>query len=76
MRIARSGGDQTAVSLWQAQLSVPVQVRPQDRAKRAMVDAGERYFRDIGCAGAIIVRAWYEGRIDLAEAIRLAGATV
>ena len=44
-------GDQTAVSLWQAQLSVPVQVRPQDRAKRAMVDAGERHFRDIGCAG-------------------------
>jgi phosphoribosylformimino-5-aminoimidazole carboxamide ribotide isomerase len=26
----------------------------------------------IGCAGVIIGRAYYEGRIDLAEAIRLA----
>lgn len=29
--------------------------------------------RDIGCAGVIIGRAWYEGRIDLPEAIARAG---
>ena len=28
--------------------------------------------RDIGCAGAIIGRAWYEGLVDLAEAFALA----
>jgi phosphoribosylformimino-5-aminoimidazole carboxamide ribotide isomerase len=29
--------------------------------------------KDIGCAGLIVGRAYYEGKIDLAEAIRLAG---
>ena len=31
-----------------------------------------RACKRIGCAGAIIGKAWYEGRIDLAEACRLA----
>ncbi|KPK82004.1 MAG: hypothetical protein AMJ81_10160 [Phycisphaerae bacterium SM23_33] len=30
--------------------------------------------KQIGCAGVIVGRAWYEGRIDLAEACALAGA--
>ena len=30
--------------------------------------------RDIGCAGVIIGRAYYEGRIDLADACEIAGA--
>ncbi|HAU38009.1 MAG TPA: 1-(5-phosphoribosyl)-5-[(5-phosphoribosylamino)methylideneamino]imidazole-4-carboxamide isomerase [Phycisphaerales bacterium] len=29
--------------------------------------------REIGCAGVIVGKAWYEGRIDLAEACRIAG---
>lgn len=44
-------GDQTAVSLWQAQLSVPVQVRPQDPVLRQAIYDGEHLFDDIGCAG-------------------------
>lgn len=30
--------------------------------------------KKIGCAGVIVGRAYYEGTIDLAEAIRLAGS--
>jgi phosphoribosylformimino-5-aminoimidazole carboxamide ribotide isomerase len=58
---------------------------PDLRMLETMVDAGRgailasggiasvadlRAVRDIGCAGAIIGRALYEGRIDLAEALR------
>jgi phosphoribosylformimino-5-aminoimidazole carboxamide ribotide isomerase len=32
-----------------------------------------RLCREAGCAGVIIGRAWYEGRIDLREAVELAG---
>jgi len=32
--------------------------------------------RDIGCAGVIVGRAYYEGRIDLAEAIRISGGGI
>ena len=31
-----------------------------------------RALRDLGCAGAIIGKAYYTGAIDLAEAIKLA----
>ena len=43
-------GDLTALSLWQAQLATPVQVRPLDRLERIHVRRGERLFADIGCA--------------------------
>ena len=43
-------GDLTALSLWQAQLATPVQVRPADRLERMHVGRGERLFADIGCA--------------------------
>ena len=43
-------GDLTAVSLWQAQLATPIQVRPRDRLERIRVRRGERMFADIGCA--------------------------
>ncbi len=42
-------GDQTAISIWQAQLSTPTQVLPKKRADREMVRHGERVFDDIGC---------------------------
>jgi phosphoribosylformimino-5-aminoimidazole carboxamide ribotide isomerase len=63
---------------------------PDLRMLATMVDAGRgailasggiasiadlRAVRDIGCAGAIIGRALYEGTIDLAEALREARAT-
>ena len=32
--------------------------------------------RDAGCAGVIIGRAWYEGRIDLSEALKLADRSI
>lgn len=35
-----------------------------------------RRCRDAGCAGVIIGRAYYEGRLDLAEAVRLARSPV
>jgi phosphoribosylformimino-5-aminoimidazole carboxamide ribotide isomerase len=31
---------------------------------------------EIGCAGVIVGRAWYEGRIDLAQAVRLARSPI
>ncbi|MEE4162254.1 MAG: di-heme oxidoredictase family protein [Woeseiaceae bacterium] len=43
-------GDQTAISLWQAQLSVPTQVAPRDPGRRKAVETGERLFGEIGCA--------------------------
>lgn len=42
-------GDVTAVTIWQAQLSVPVQVMPDDRKARKLVRSGERVFEKIGC---------------------------
>ena len=42
-------GDQTAISIWQAQLSTPKQVMPKKKAHRKMVKHGERVFDDIGC---------------------------
>ncbi len=44
-------GDITAVSIWQAQLSVPVQVLPQDPEARDEVAHGEFVFDDLGCTG-------------------------
>jgi phosphoribosylformimino-5-aminoimidazole carboxamide ribotide isomerase len=63
---------------------------PDLRMLATMVDAGRgailasggiaslsdlRAVRDIGCAGAIIGRALYEGRIDLADGLREMGAS-
>jgi cytochrome c peroxidase len=42
-------GDQTAVSIWQAQLSTPTQVMPKKKADRDMVNHGEQVFDDVGC---------------------------
>jgi cytochrome c peroxidase len=42
-------GDQTAVSIWQAQLSTPTQVLPNTKAARNVVNHGEQVFDDIGC---------------------------
>jgi len=42
-------GDQTAISIWQAQLSTPTRVMPAGRQDRAMVRQGEQVFDDIGC---------------------------
>ena len=42
-------GDQTAISIWQAQLSTPTQVMPKDKHERKMVEEGELLFDDVGC---------------------------
>ena len=42
-------GDITAVTLWQAQLPVPQQVLPQNKAQRDVVARGERVFSELGC---------------------------
>jgi len=42
-------GDQTAISIWQAQLSTPVQVMPKKRHERKMVKRGEMVFDEVGC---------------------------
>ncbi|MDH3888551.1 MAG: hypothetical protein OEU78_08630 [Gammaproteobacteria bacterium] len=42
-------GDQTAVSIFQAQLNVPKQVMPKSKADRNMVNQGEEVFEDVGC---------------------------
>ncbi|TCK17502.1 di-heme oxidoreductase (putative peroxidase) [Thiogranum longum] len=42
-------GDQTAISIWQAQLSTPVQVKPRGKAARKQVRKGEKIFDDVGC---------------------------
>jgi len=42
-------GDQTAISIWQAQLSTPTQVMPEGKAARKQVEEGEELFDDIGC---------------------------
>jgi len=44
-------GDQTAISIWQAQLSTPTQVRPKTKEERDMVQHGEQVFDDIACTG-------------------------
>ena len=43
-------GDQTAISIWQAQLSTPTQVIPEDPATKKMIERGEVVFDKIGCA--------------------------
>ena len=42
-------GDQTAISIFQAQLKTPVQVKLKKKADRDMVDHGEKVFDDVGC---------------------------
>jgi cytochrome c peroxidase len=42
-------GDQTAISIWQAQLSTPTQVMPKDKNARKQVEEGEELFNDVGC---------------------------
>ena len=42
-------GDLTAISIFQAQLGTPVQVRPDGKAERDQVDFGAQVFEDIGC---------------------------
>ena len=42
-------GDQTALSIWQAQLSTPTQILPRGKAARAVVRRGESIFDSIGC---------------------------
>jgi len=43
-------GDQTAISIWQAQLSTPTQVMPKDREARKQAIRGKKVFYDAGCA--------------------------
>ena len=43
-------GDQTALSIWQAQLSTPTQVMPKKRHQRKMVKRGKAVFNEVGCA--------------------------
>jgi cytochrome c peroxidase len=42
-------GDQTAISIWQAQLDAPQQVMPKGGKARKEVQNGEQVFDDIGC---------------------------
>jgi hypothetical protein len=42
-------GDQTAISIFQAQLSTPQQVKPKKGADRRSIDRGEGVFDDLGC---------------------------
>ena len=42
-------GDLTAISIFQAQLGTPVQVKPDSKAERDQVDFGAQVFEDIGC---------------------------
>ncbi len=42
-------GDQTAISIWQAQLDAPQQILPKGNAARDMVKHGEQVFDDVGC---------------------------
>jgi hypothetical protein len=42
-------GDQTAISLFQAQLGIPQQVIPKGGAARKEIQDGEKVFADVGC---------------------------
>jgi mono/diheme cytochrome c family protein len=42
-------GDVTAATIWQAQLSTPVQVMPKGNHERQVVKHGEQLFDDVGC---------------------------
>jgi cytochrome c peroxidase len=43
-------GDITAASIWQAQLSTPTQVIPEDETLARRIGKGEAVFNEIGCA--------------------------
>lgn len=47
-------GDQTAISIWQAQLSTPAQVMPSGKKEKKMVKYGEKVFDDAGCTSCHI----------------------
>lgn len=47
-------GDQTAITIWQAQLSTPVQVLPEDEDDLAEVLNGESRFDEAGCTSCHI----------------------
>jgi len=42
-------GDETAISIWQAQLSTPVQVMPAKQEDRELIKHGEKVFADVEC---------------------------
>jgi cytochrome c peroxidase len=42
-------GDLTAISIWQAQLSTPVQVMSSNHQERTIVEHGAQLFNDVGC---------------------------
>lgn len=43
-------GDLTAISIFQAQLGTPIQVKAKTSAERTQVNRGKRVFRNVGCA--------------------------
>ena len=56
-------GDLTAISIWQAQLSTPVQVMPADNKAVKEVKAGKAVFEEIGCAGCHVPEMVLESRM-------------
>ena len=42
-------GDQTAITVWQAQLSVPQQIMPINPHEKRLVRQGKQLFDDVGC---------------------------
>jgi len=55
-------GDQTAISIWQAQLDVPQQIMPLKKADRDQVKQGEQVFDDIGCTSCHVPEMTLSGR--------------
>jgi hypothetical protein len=55
-------GDQTALAIWQAQLSTPVQVMPEGWQERRMVRRGEHLFDQVGCTSCHIPEMVLERR--------------
>lgn len=55
-------GDQTAVSIWQAQLSTPTQIMPKKLEDRMIVKKGEKVFDDAGCTSCHMPEMVLNGR--------------
>ncbi len=55
-------GDQTAISIWQAQLSTPTQIKAKNDHERAVISAGKNLFDDMGCTSCHMPEMTLESR--------------
>ena len=60
-------GDITAATIWQAQLGTPGRKLPRKRAKRSLIDTGEKLFEEINCTSCHVPAMRLNSRLYVDE---------